>query len=131
MPIHSILTRVEDMPVPRGPFCHGLDVEGRFVFVSGQGPYDPKAGTFVCNDIAEQTHLTLACIDRILQKAGTSRVHVVSCRIYLNDLTEHTYRAMNTVYQEFFGSHKPARTTVGASLLGIDVEIECIALLEP
>ena len=130
MPIHRILTSLPDMPEPRASFCHGLDVEGRFLYVSGQGPYDPSSGGFVCHSIAEQTTLTLACIDRILLAAGTSRDRVVSCRIYLNDLTQASYAEMNAVYREFFGEHKPARTTIGARLLDIDVEIECVALIE-
>jgi len=36
---------------------------------------------------------------------------------------------MNEVYAERFGTHKPARSTVGASLLrGAKVEIDCIAV---
>lgn len=130
MPIHSALIVSEGCPVPRGPFSHGIDAEGRFLYVSGQGPYDPQVGTFVCGSIREQTQLTLACIDQILKKAGTSREKVVSCRIYLNNITEATYHEMNAAYAEFFGEHRPSRTTIGAVLLGIDVEIECVALIE-
>lgn len=128
MPIHAIHSQVAGLPVPRGPFSQAIDAGGRFLFVSGQGPYDPAAGRFVRGSIAEQTRLTLACLDRILQQAGTGREQVVSCRVYLQPLDAETFAAMNAVYQEFFGGHKPARTTVGTQLLDIDVEIECIAL---
>lgn len=130
MPIHSRLAEVEGLPEPRGPFSQAIDAEGRFLFVSGQGPYDPAAGGFVRGSIAEQTRLTLACIDRILQKAGISRERVVSCRVYLQPLDTQTFASMNAVYQDFFGPHKPARATIGTQLLNIDVEIECIALIE-
>jgi len=35
---------------------------------------------------------------------------------------------MNEVYGAFFGDHKPARATIGCDLLGMDVEIEAIAI---
>ena len=128
MPIHAIHSQVEGLPIPRGPFSQAIEAEGRFLFVSGQGPYDPAAGGFVRGTIAEQTRLTLACLDRILRQAGIRRENVVSCRVYLQPLDAETFAEMNAVYQEFFGEHKPARTTVGTQLLHIDVEIECIAL---
>ena len=34
---------------------------------------------------------------------------------------------MNAVYSEFFSKDQPARTTVGAQLSKIKVEIDCIA----
>lgn len=124
------LAEVAGLPVPRGPFSQGVAAGGEFVFVSGQGPYDAAKGGFVRGTIAEQTRLTLDCIDRVLRAAGTSRDRVVSCRVYLQPLDQETFTAMNTVYAEFFGPHKPARTTVGVQLLNIDVEIDCIALLK-
>ena len=56
---------------------------------------------------------------------------MVSCRVYLQPLDGQTFAEMNGVYEEFFGPSKPARTTVGTQLLNIDVEIDCVALLEP
>jgi len=107
-----------------------VKASGHFLFVSGQGPYDPALGRFIRGNISQQTQLTLACIDRVLGQAGTTRENVISCRVYLQPLNRETYAEMNTVYQEFFGTHKPARTTVGSQLLDIDVEIDCIARLK-
>ena len=117
--------------MPRGPFSQGVAAEGRFLFVSGQGPSDPAAGGFVRGTIAEQTRLTLACLERVLLAGGTRRENVVSCRVYLQPLDGQTFAEMNRVDEEFFGPSKPARTTVGTQLLNIDVEIDCVALLEP
>jgi 2-iminobutanoate/2-iminopropanoate deaminase len=130
MPKPLCLSEVAGLPVPRGPFSQGVVAGGEFVFVSGQGPYDPAANKFVRGTIAEQTRLTLDCIDRVLRAAGTSRDRVVSCRVYLQPIDPETFAAMNAVYTNFFGSHKPTRTTVGTQLLNIDVEIDCIALLK-
>ena len=52
---------------------------------------------------------------------------MVSCRVYLAEFTKENFQAMNEVYARYFGESKPARATVGAQLLGFDVEIECVA----
>lgn len=123
------VTGIDGLPVPRGPFAHGVKASGHFLFVSGQGPYDPALGQFIRGNIAEQTRLTLECVDRVLCQTGTTRDRVISCRVYLQPINKETYAEMNAVYQKFFGTHKPARTTIGSQLLDIDVEIDCVALL--
>jgi len=123
-------SEIEGHLPPVAPYSHGVAAQGRFLFVSGQGPYDPATGAFARGSIAEQTRLTLASIERVIKHAGGRRENVVQCRIYLQPLNEETFAAMNAVYAEFFGAHKPARTTVGSVLLGIDVEIDAIVLLD-
>jgi 2-iminobutanoate/2-iminopropanoate deaminase len=44
---------------------------------------------------------------------------------YVTDLTR--FQEFNEVYKEFFAYDPPARTTVGTSLLGFLVVIDCIA----
>jgi 2-iminobutanoate/2-iminopropanoate deaminase len=46
----------------------------------------------------------------------------------VTDLTR--FSEFNEVYREFFQQDPPARTTVGASLLGFLVEVDCVATLE-
>lgn len=120
---------VPGLPVPRGPFAQAV-VAGELLFVSGQGPYDPARGTFIRGPVDEQTRLTLECIDRVLRAAGTTRERVIRCGVYLQTLDPATFAAMNSAYAAFFGAHRPARTTIGAQLLNIDVEIDCVALLK-
>jgi enamine deaminase RidA (YjgF/YER057c/UK114 family) len=46
--------------------------------------------------------------------------------VFLGDASE--FAAMNEVYAEFFGEHKPARTTVEAKFVApMRIEIDCIA----
>lgn len=123
------LTRIDDLPTPRGPFCHGVKA-GDFLFISGQGPYDPAKGGFHRGTIGEQTRLTLACVRRILADAGLGPGDVVQCRVYLQPQDAETFKEMNAAYVDFFGAHTPARTTIGAQLLNIDVEIDCVAQLK-
>lgn len=61
------------------------------------------------------------------QAAGARMSDVVSCRVYLQELTAASFAEMNSVYSEYWPEKCPARTTVGAQLLNIDVEIDCVA----
>lgn len=116
-------------PPAIGPYSPVVIGEGRFVFVSGQIPYDPEAGAVVRGSVGEQTEIVLTNLKRAVEAAGASLADVVSCRVYLQPLNTSTFAAMNEVYASFFGDSKPARTTLGASLLNFDVEIEAIAVL--
>lgn len=127
-PTIQFITEVPGGAPVLGPYSPATS-DGKYLFVSGQTPYDPAIGRINRGTIAEQTRLVLENIDRILTAAGASRENVASCRIYLQDLNQETFREMNEVYGSFFGSHKPARATVGADLLGMDVEIEAVAVL--
>ena len=122
----EILSEVPGLPKPRGPFSAGIISEGRLLHVSGQGPYCPETGGFVRGTIAEQTRLTLECLRRVIMHCGAGVSDIVSCRVYLQPLDKQTFAAMNAIYAEFFGAHRPARTTIGTQLLEIDVEIDCI-----
>jgi len=125
----SRISQVDGGPPAAGPYSLGVIAEGRFLYVSGQGPYDPEQGKFVCGSVAEQTRLTLKNVERIVVAAGGSLENVVSCRVFLQQLTEKNFQAMNEVYAEFFGEHKPSRTTIGCQLLNIDVEIDAVVVL--
>lgn len=120
------ITEVPGGPPALGPYSPVVVADG-FLFVSGQTPFDPAVGRIVRGTVAEQTALVLANIERALVAAGATKEDVVCCRIYLQDLNEENFRAMNAVYAEFFGEHKPARTTIGCQLLNMDVEIDAVA----
>ncbi len=121
----------EGSPPALGPYSLGVVAEGRFVFVSGMTPYDPELGKIDRGSIARQTELVIENITNVLAEGGASLADVVSCRVYLSDLTPENFQAMNEVYARYFGESKPARATIGAQLPpGFDVEIECVAALD-
>jgi 2-iminobutanoate/2-iminopropanoate deaminase len=66
-------------------------------------------------------------IQRILEGCGASLADVVKCSVFLADHRD--FAAMNEVYTEFFGQHRPARTTVEAQFVAppMKVEIDCVA----
>jgi len=117
---------IETDGAPRLPLPFSQAVKlGNLVFVSGQGPIDPKTHE-VKGDIKEQTERTLLNIQAILGAAGTSLENVVGTTVYLTDLKN--FSAMNEVYARFFPKDPPPRATVQAGLLrGMLVEIQCIA----
>jgi 2-iminobutanoate/2-iminopropanoate deaminase len=116
-------------PPALGPYSLGVRAEGKFLFVSGMTPFDPVTGKIDRGSISRQTGLVLENIKNILIAGGASMADVVSCRVYLSNLTPENFREMNEVYARYFGESKPARATIGAQLLGFDVEIECVAVL--
>lgn len=113
----------ENGPKPAGPYSPAV-VSGGFVFISGQGPVDPETGTMP-DAFADQVRQTLKNVRTILEAAGSSLNDVVKVNAYVTDLTR--FQEFNEVYKEFFTHDPPARTTVGTSLLGFLIEIDCIA----
>ena len=116
----------EKVPAPPGPYSPGLTV-GEWIFLSGQGGFDPNTGAVVSDDLVEQTEQTFNNIETVLEAAGASLDDVVSCLVHLVDLTD--FAAFNAVYQQKFNKGvKPVRTTVRADLVaGLLVEITVVA----
>ena len=93
-------------------------------------PYDPATGKIERGSISQQTQLVLENIKNVLSAGGAALSDVVSCRVYLSSLTPESFKEMNEVYSRYFDEAKPARATLGTQLLGFDVEIECVAVLD-
>jgi 2-iminobutanoate/2-iminopropanoate deaminase len=108
-----------------GHYSHAVIANG-FVYVSGQGPVNP-ATNIMPDNFAEQVRQTLRNLQAILKGAGADMKDVVKVNAYLSDITR--FQEYNTIYKEFFPSEPPARTTIGCQLVGIQVEIDCIAAL--
>lgn len=118
--------RTTDAPRPRGVYSQAI-VAGGFVFVAGQGAINPDTNELELGDIRSETRRTLENIRAILLGAGCSMQDVVRVGVFIADMKD--FDAMNEVYREFFPDDPPARTTVGAQLGKIKVEIDCIARL--
>jgi len=110
---------------PAGAYSPGIVAEGRFVYVSGQGP--TRDGVVVGETAGEQTKVVLENLAAVLAAAGASLADVVKCGVFLADIAD--FAEMNAVYAEVFPDPLPARTTVGAGLVGMRVEIDCVAVL--
>jgi 2-iminobutanoate/2-iminopropanoate deaminase len=119
--------QVEGAPKAQGPYSSAVRA-GDFLFISGQGPVDVATGKMQSEaTVQEQTKLVLQHLRTILRGCGADLQDVVKCSVFLRDAED--FSAMNEVYAEVFGVHKPARTTVAAGMVaaGMKVEIDCIA----
>ena len=125
MSIKTIET--ENAPKPIGPYSQGLVVEN-LLFTSGQIGIDPKTGSLVSGGIEAETKRVFENIDAVLVAGGVARSRVIRVTVYLTDLAD--FQAVNAVYAQYFGSHKPVRTTVGVAALpkGARIEIDLIAV---
>jgi len=100
---------------------------GGFIFVAGQGPFDPATGKVVGETIQEQTAQCLRNIEAILRAAGSSLDQVVSATFILAEGTD--YAGMNEEWGKWFPNDPPARQ--GAKLpirpQGMKISIAVIA----
>ena len=110
-----------------GAYSSAVEADG-WVFVSGQGPVDPKTSQPVRGTIEEETRYTLTQVKKILEAAGCSLNDVVKSTVHLADIKE--FDRYNAEYRSFFKDVAilPARTTVQSVLWnGIKVEIDVVA----
>ena len=100
---------------------------GSLLFVSGQGPLDPKTREVISADIREQTRRTLVNLESILAAAGLSMANVVNMRVVLRHTED--FPAFNETFREFLAGEKVTRTCIGGTphRKGVNVEIDCIA----
>ena len=111
-----------------GPYSQAVRA-GNLLFTSGQIPLTP-AGDLVAGDIETQTRQVLANLRAVLEAGGTDLSRVVKCTVFVRDMDD--FARINAVYGEAFGDDPPARSTVQAARLPMDValEIEAIALID-
>ncbi|MGD9796664.1 MAG: RidA family protein [Acidimicrobiia bacterium] len=113
---------------PIGPYTPVVRA-GDLLFVSGQlGLVD---GELVAGGVREQAAAALANLSTVLGTAGASLRDVVKATVFLVDMAD--FEAMNEVYLEAFGDHRPARSSIGVAALprGAVVEIEAVAHRAP
>lgn len=115
-------------PKAIGPYSQAVKANG-LLFTSGQIALDPVSGNIVEGDFAAQARRVFENLKAVLREARTDFNHVLKATVYLTDLAN--FQTLNAIYAEYFGDHKPARTTVGVSQLprGSQVEIDLIAAL--
>lgn len=119
--------RTDDAPRGTGAYAQAIRA-GDFVFISGQGPLDPATRQVVGTTIEEQTERTLRNVETIARAAGGSLRDVVKVSAFLSSID--LFPAFNTTYERVFDFEpRPARTTTGAELRNILVEIDAVLYL--
>ena len=100
------------------------------LFVSGQGPLDPRTREVVSEDIEEQTRQTLANLRSVLEAAGATMANVVNMRVCLRDTAD--FQRFNAAFAAFMDGEKVTRTCIGGTphRAGVNVEIDCVAMFD-
>jgi 2-iminobutanoate/2-iminopropanoate deaminase len=121
--IHS-----DDAPKAIGPYAQAVKA-GNVLYTSGQVSLDPKTGQLVSGDFSTQARQVFDNLAAVLRAGGAGFHNVAKATVYLSDLAN--FAALNAVYAEYFGDHKPARSTVQVAALprNAALEIDLIAVV--
>lgn len=119
--------QTEKAPAAIGPYSQAI-AAGDCVFVSGQIGLDPASGELKGADLDTQARQALSNLAAILKAAGCGLNQVAAADVFLTDMKD--FAPFNRIYEEFFGSHRPARAVVAVKELPKNavVEIKCIAM---
>lgn len=115
-------------PAAIGPYSQAVSAGG-WLYTSGQVALDPATGELLPGGFEAQARQVLANLAAVLASAGCTFQDVVKSTIYLADLAD--FGALNALYGEAMGPHRPARSTVQVAGLpkGARVEIDMVARL--
>jgi 2-iminobutanoate/2-iminopropanoate deaminase len=112
-------------PAPSGGYSQAL-VAGDFVFLSGQGPFDPH-GAIVGDSVEEQVRQVFANLEAVARAAGSSLDRFVRVGVYLRDMSY--FEEMDRIYRDIFAEPRPARTTIQSDLVDFIIEADAVAYL--
>ena len=102
---------------------------GDWLVLAGQVGLDPAGGGIVPGGVEAQARQVLANVTAVLRDCGAALTDVAKTTVFVTDIAQ--FAAVNAVYAEAFGEHRPARSTVQVAALpgGAEVEIEVWAYL--
>ncbi|WP_273211673.1 RidA family protein [Helicobacter rodentium] len=117
----------QNAPQAIGPYSQAIKANG-VIYTSGQIGLNPQG--ILVEGIEAQTRQVLNNLSEVLKAGGSSLQQVFKTTIFLSNMED--FALVNAIYAEFFGEHKPARSTVAVKTLPKNalVEIECVALAE-
>src|SRR5579859_993257 len=118
-----------DAPKAIGPYSQAVKVANT-IYASGQIALDPASGNLVDGDFSAQVRRVFDNLRAVLKQSGADFRNVTKATVYLTDLGN--FQTLNSIYAEYFGNHKPARSTVGVAQLpkGAAVEVDVIAVTD-
>lgn len=117
--------KTSNAPEAIGPYQQGMIV-GDLLFTSGQIALRPD-GSLNDGDVETQTTQVLTNLKGVIEAAGATVDKVVKTTVFIKNMDE--FAKVNTVYGEFFGDHKPARSCVEVARLPKDVLVEIEAIV--
>lgn len=114
----------ENAPAAIGPYSQAIKANG-LIYTSGQIALTPE-GELIQRDIKLQTRQVLTNLRNVLEAAESSLNNVIKVTIYLENMED--FGIVNVIYAEFFGDHKPVRSTVAVKTLPKNVLVEMDAI---
>jgi len=116
--------KLEELVSPKaspalGPYCHGQKF-GNMIITSGQIPLT-KDGEYI-HEVKAATRLVLENLLSIVEAGGGCLESIARVDVFVNSLDD--FAAINEVYGEFFGSHRPTRVCVQVEALPGNVPLE-------
>ena len=114
-------------PSSGGHYSQAVVANG-IVFVAGQLPLIGDRNGAVPVGIEAQTRQALRNVAHILKAAGSGLHKLVSVTVYVTDIAD--WPAVNQVYAEMLGDHRPVRTVAVSPQLhfGCLVEVQATAI---
>jgi 2-iminobutanoate/2-iminopropanoate deaminase len=121
------IVQTPNAPAAIGPYSQAMIANG-MVFTSGQIALTP-AGEMLNGTVNEQCIQVISNLKAVLEASGSSFDKVIKTTIFLANMDD--FVAVNAIYGEAFGNHKPSRSTVAVKTLPKNalVEIDAIALI--
>ncbi len=115
-------------PAAIGPYSQAVSYGG-FLFTSGQVGLDPATGELVPGGFEPQARRTFENLTAVLASAGATFADVVKATVFVQSMAD--FPALNAIYAEAMGDHRPARSTVQVAALpkAALVEIDLVARL--
>ncbi|MEP6765125.1 MAG: Rid family hydrolase [Gemmatimonadaceae bacterium] len=115
-----------DAPLPAGHYTQAIVANG-LVFVSGILPIVPGGGERRIPDgIEAQARQVFANLRAILSASESEMNKIVNVQIFIPDVV--LWSAVNAIYTEALGAHRPARTVVPCGPLHYAALIELNAV---
>lgn len=91
------------------------------VYLAGQVPADATA------DMKGQTEQVLTRIDELLEKAGSSKAHLISAQVWVTDMAE--FDQMNVAWEAWIGAGTPpVRAALEAKLAKPEWKVEIMVI---
>lgn len=117
----------DQAPKAIGPYSQCTEANGTY-YLSGQIGLDPQTMQFAGDTVEEQCQQVFKNIEAVLAIDNLDLTKVIKASVFLTDMAN--FAAVNEVYSNAFGTHKPARECVAVKQLPANalVEITVIAV---
>lgn len=121
MPVSPVPTPTA--PAPAGPYSPAVRA-GDWIVLAGQIGLDPATGALVEGGTEAEARRVMLNLAAVLGDCGATFTDVAKTTVFLTDLADGP--AVNAIYTEAIGDHRPARSTVQVAALpaGAHIEVE-------